>query len=161
MEKIYDCVYAKRKLRNDGVMINGKVPHQAKYQTVIIHYFKKYNEYPPLKKIFGKASPKQVKERQKPKKGSPLTEDQKWWADYKKYIHSDKWKAFRRLILHKYSHTCQKCFRKFKAGFLHVHHLHYKNFKNEKEEDVLLVCNDCHHEIHVEKNRAKKSTTKP
>lgn len=70
---------------------------------------------------------------------------------YKDHINSDKWKEFRKTILVKYKHTCQKCNNIFLPRDLHVHHLHYRTFGNEKDEDVKLVCVGCHEKIHGRK----------
>lgn len=149
--KKYHLQKAKRRLHDDGHKINGATPYQAKYDEVIALYLKVYTDEPPEEPARG--SKKSIRSK-KVKKN--LTEKDKWWINYKKVIHSDKWKLFRNNIMKKFSHTCQKCFRKFKPGFLHVHHLHYKTLGNEKEDDVLLLCQDCHHEEHVRINRERK-----
>jgi len=156
MEKGYDLNKAKRRLHDDGLKINGKTPFHATYDDVIRLYIKTYKEGPT----------KDFPRKSKIKNSADLEifvfdEKKSRFENYKVYIKSGQWKAFRRFIIQKDNNTCQHCFRKFASGFLHVHHIHYRSLGKEKPEDVLLLCQDCHHEEHVRISRKIKSTTKP
>lgn len=131
-------------------------------------YYKKHSNgryTPPSQpKIWDEASVEALREKLqtslkasltvKPKKKKSKVESKKepkLNQAYKDHINSDKWKEFRKTILVKYKHTCQKCNNIFLPRDLHVHHLHYRTFGNEKDEDVKLVCVGCHEKIHGRK----------
>ena len=88
-----------------------------------------------------------------------MTEKQK---KYRKYLNSDKWKDKRKEILLLRGYKCEKCDSKKK---LHVHHLTYDNIFNEKNEDLQLLCAECHllEHKHIKKrvkNKIKSKTKK-
>ena len=64
--------------------------------------------------------------------------------NYPQYLVTFHWRKIRKDIIEKHK-VCQKCGSKEK---LHVHHFTYDNIGNEKEEDLILVCEDCHKKLH-------------
>lgn len=42
----------------------------------------------------------------------------------------------------------QQCFACGSRNRLHVHHKHYDNFMIEKDDDLALLCEDCHVRVH-------------
>lgn len=67
--------------------------------------------------------------------------------EYKEYLNSSHWRAFRKKI---YSNRkrCQRCTGNKN---LNIHHVTYKNLGNESEDDVLVLCNTCHFIGHKKK----------
>lgn len=64
--------------------------------------------------------------------------------DYAEYLKSDKW-IQRRDLIREQRKFCEIC-RSDKD--LHVHHITYENLGKEKDDDLVLVCKDCHYAIH-------------
>jgi hypothetical protein len=50
---------------------------------------------------------------------------------------------------------CEKCFSYLKRQFIEVHHKTYENLGHEKDEDLMVVCSDCH--TGLDKERAERS----
>lgn len=66
--------------------------------------------------------------------------------DYNEYIQSDVWNKKRASVLEKNGKVCSKCGRTFN---LQVHHKNYdKEFGFEDMTDLMVVCQDCHNELH-------------
>jgi len=63
---------------------------------------------------------------------------------YNAYMRSDEWKQKRNEIISIYK-QCVCC---GSEENLNVHHLTYENIGNEKYEDLLLLCNMCHKNVH-------------
>ena len=63
---------------------------------------------------------------------------------YENYLKSEHWREFRKTILKKRK-RCQSCGIKEK---LNIHHKHYRNIGKEKNEDVIVLCQDCHLRYH-------------
>jgi len=70
---------------------------------------------------------------------------------YNVYLQSDHWKNFREETINERK-KCEHCGT---DENLIVHHKNYFNLGNEKEEDVLVLCDDCHEKIHIKKNSGK------
>jgi hypothetical protein len=62
-------------------------------------------------------------------------------ADYQEYLQSDAWKIRREWKLQRAGHRCQVCNGR---EDLHVHHRTYDNIGREHEEDLTVLCKDCH-----------------
>lgn len=72
---------------------------------------------------------------------------------YKKYIRSSLWGIRKFLAIKKANNACENCFKdKVK---LSVHHLNYENFGNESIDDLMVLCDDCHHILDKDK-RSKR-----
>ncbi len=71
------------------------------------------------------------------------TPDTKTW--YQGYLQSKHWKEFRLIALKHHGDKCCKCGGDYKIS---VHHLNYDNVGNESVDDVIVVCDNCHKEIH-------------
>ena len=69
---------------------------------------------------------------------------------YGDYLKTKHWRTFRKQILIDRKYTCEKCKRDLthNSSLLHVHHTTYTNIGHENKEDVLLLCKDCHRDIH-------------
>ena len=65
--------------------------------------------------------------------------------EYRKYLKSEHWINFRDEALNHYGRKCSNC---GSEKSLNVHHLTYKNRGHEKLEDVVVLCHNCHNEIH-------------
>lgn len=63
---------------------------------------------------------------------------------YKEYLSSEHWKKFRKETYSKRK-MCQKCTSKKN---LNIHHITYVNLWKETQEDVLVLCNECHFRGH-------------
>lgn len=71
---------------------------------------------------------------------------------YQQYLNSTHWRDFRRQVYSKRK-CCQKCTAKKN---LNIHHITYKNLGKETQDDVLVLCNDCHFRGHRKKNFIQK-----
>lgn len=63
---------------------------------------------------------------------------------HREYLGSDHWKAFAAEIR---SIRRWKCEVRRSHGWI-VHHRHYNTWGHERPEDVMLVCDRCHRDIH-------------
>lgn len=78
------------------------------------------------------------------------------YNDYLKTIH---WKCKRAYIYTKRNKRCEKCNKPLTR--YSVHHLTYKNIGFEKDEDLMLLCEKCHMELHYgSKKKSKAKRTK-
>lgn len=64
---------------------------------------------------------------------------------YKDYLKTDHWKQLRKRILKQSGYKCQLCSSKEN---LNVHHNTYENRGCEKDEDLVVLCGDCHEKFH-------------
>lgn len=62
------------------------------------------------------------------------------------YLDTDTWQGKREYVLRRDNYTCQRCHQY--GGKLQVHHKTYKRHGNERVEDLITLCEQCHHEIH-------------
>ncbi len=63
---------------------------------------------------------------------------------YSKYLHTKEWVSKRNKIREERK-CCELCGSTDK---LQVHHLTYENLGNEKDEDLMLLCENCHNLEH-------------
>lgn len=69
--------------------------------------------------------------------------------DYEDYLESGTWKDKKTSKIENVGSCCQKCGSEIQRSSLHLHHKHYeKEFGEETDEDLMLVCEKCHHELH-------------
>jgi hypothetical protein len=68
--------------------------------------------------------------------------------EYTEYLKSKEWRELRKRILST-RNKCEMCGESDTE--LHLHHLTYENFKHEKDEDMQVLCYDCHSAIHGRK----------
>jgi hypothetical protein len=68
---------------------------------------------------------------------------------YSWYIRSEKRNNLRIEYLTKYNNICQCCWFKFINSKLRLHHHTYDRVWDERENDLVLVCEQCHEEIHT------------
>jgi ssDNA-binding Zn-finger/Zn-ribbon topoisomerase 1 len=75
---------------------------------------------------------------------------------YKDYLKTKYWRGFRASVLSRRRY-CQKCgiLRTNKTIF-NIHHINYKNLFNEKDEDIIVLCQDCHKKTHNTKKWKQK-----
>lgn len=74
--------------------------------------------------------------------------------EYQKYLNSPEWKEKRKEIFEKRKGICELCGEKLENKY-HVHHDNYNNLGNEKESDLILLCENCHNDIHKREKRNK------
>ena len=84
---------------------------------------------------------KKPKRKQKPKKY--IMPDRMTSQNYRGYLKSEHWKTRRENFLK----TNKFCFCCGSIANI-VHHRNYGNLGKEKNRDLILVCRDCHSEIH-------------
>ena len=65
--------------------------------------------------------------------------------DYDDYLCSPEWKYKRMKKLTSSGHICKHCGSKEN---LDIHHLTYERLGRELDEDLLVLCRDCHSKIH-------------
>jgi len=64
---------------------------------------------------------------------------------YREYLQSEHWQAKRTHILLTRGSRCQQCGA---LGPVHLHHVSYDRLGCERDEDILLLCTDCHRQMH-------------
>ena len=70
---------------------------------------------------------------------------------YQDYINSWMWKDKRDLVLRLRGYECERCGSK---KHLNVHHLTYETIGNEGDEDMIVLCRNCHKKEHgIEDNK--------
>lgn len=69
-------------------------------------------------------------------------------AKYKEYLNSEEWKEKRKEFIELANKECEEC---GSTKNLQVHHLNYDNIYHESEEDVEVLCDDCHEDKELEK----------
>lgn len=67
---------------------------------------------------------------------------------YDIYLDSPHWKALAKLSREQAGYRCERCGKKPSDGVLHVHHLSYENLGYEPPEDLMVLCEKCHKDIH-------------
>ena len=66
-------------------------------------------------------------------------------VDYKKYILSSEFRKLRNKILNERGYNCERC---SSSKNLQLHHLTYQRLGLELENDLIILCQKCHKEIH-------------
>lgn len=64
--------------------------------------------------------------------------------DYYEYIQSPEWKQKADKARKRAGYRCQVCNRSIKEIVLDVHHRTYERLGNERNEDLTVLCRDCH-----------------
>jgi len=64
---------------------------------------------------------------------------------YTEYLQTKHWKNIREIALLRANHKCRMCGSKEK---LQVHHNTYNNLGNERNEDLTVLCKECHEFLH-------------
>ena len=65
--------------------------------------------------------------------------------EYKAYLNSPKWQATRKRLYREYEYKCAIC---GSPKNLNVHHITYENLGEEKDEDLTVLCQECHNKLH-------------
>jgi len=63
------------------------------------------------------------------------------YNSYQEYLQSPHWQEVRKRALERAGHRCSVCSRK---SDLNVHHNTYENLGRERDEDVTVLCRECH-----------------
>jgi 5-methylcytosine-specific restriction endonuclease McrA len=71
------------------------------------------------------------------------------------YWRTEEWAKIKADLITIHGEACCHCGRKTKS--LAVHHLNYKNFGSEEPDDLILVCNRCHADLHGKPRNNKKT----
>lgn len=66
-------------------------------------------------------------------------------AEYQAYLNSPKWQATRKRLYKLYDYKCDSC---GSPKNLCVHHITYENLGEEKDEDLVVLCQRCHRQLH-------------
>lgn len=84
--------------------------------------------------------------RRGPRFGNPMTPPPAGQrVNYDAYLTSEHWRQTRRRKLRAVDNKCERCGATRK---LQVHHKHYRTLFAEADEDLEVVCQDCHRRIH-------------
>jgi hypothetical protein len=62
-------------------------------------------------------------------------------AEYTEYMQSKKWAGRKRRLFNKRGYACEMCGA---HGPVEVHHKNYDRLGKELDEDLLIVCKECH-----------------
>lgn len=65
--------------------------------------------------------------------------------EYKAYLNSPRWQAIRKRLYREYEYKCAMC---GSPKNLQVHHITYENIGEEKDEDLTVLCKECHQGLH-------------
>jgi hypothetical protein len=65
-------------------------------------------------------------------------------VDYDKYIKSMEWLIKSKVFIGRRGYRCEKCGASSEQKQLFTHHKHYRTLGHEKDEDVEVLCFDCH-----------------
>lgn len=80
-------------------------------------------------------------------------------ARYVNYLRTPYWAAKRQAAIACYGGACSKCGSRNR---LEVRHLRYDNLGHEPMEDLALLCNSCHADLHGHKHkRVRRARPKP
>lgn len=72
-------------------------------------------------------------------------------AEYTVYMQSRKWMERKRRLFKKRGYTCEKCGADGSWLHLEVHHKNYDRLGHELDDDLLIVCRDCHPKADAER----------
>lgn len=61
--------------------------------------------------------------------------------DYYEYLKSAEWQQVRTRLFKLRGRKCELCEN---TDSLHIHHLTYKRVGHERDEDLQILCDDCH-----------------
>lgn len=75
-------------------------------------------------------------------------------VNYTEYIKSPEWKAKSLAAKERAGFRCQVCNRSASETILDAHHRTYERLGNERDDDIVVLCADCHELF--EKSRRKK-----
>ena len=69
--------------------------------------------------------------------------------DYDRYMKSRHWRAKRIQYMKspKTSNDCAACNKRYQSNF-HLHHKTYERFGNEDLDDLVMLCERCHSDVH-------------
>jgi len=68
--------------------------------------------------------------------------------EYRSYLRSTQWREKRKEFLEMAGYECEEC---GESEGLQVHHLNYENLGDESEDDVQVLCRECHEDKELEK----------
>lgn len=68
--------------------------------------------------------------------------------DYHEYIKSPQWQRIADAMKEKANNRCQLCHVSGFVRQLHVHHNTYERLGREEEQDLIVLCADCHKNFH-------------
>lgn len=76
---------------------------------------------------------------------------------YKNYLQTEHWKNKRIKIAKQRGMKCEKCGKKiYEHEIYHIHHKTYKRIGNELDDDLMLLCPECHSDIHKKLKEEKE-----
>ncbi len=75
------------------------------------------------------------------------------FKNYKEYLTSDIWLWVRHCMLKEFD-RCYTCNRK---NTLQVHHKNYNRIGQEKSDDLLVLCKNCHTNLHPKEKDGKNT----
>lgn len=70
-------------------------------------------------------------------------------AEYDEYIHSERWRKRCERVYKKRGRRCERCGRNDRP--LQMHHKNYDRLGAELDDDLLIVCKDCHPKADAER----------
>ena len=70
-------------------------------------------------------------------------------SKYNEHLSSKEWAAMRRTAMRRAKYACEICgAKRISDNPLHVHHLTYERMGSEDIDDLVVLCEDCHNEVH-------------
>ncbi len=93
-----------------------------------------------------------MKKQRPPKRRKPKRSKR---MKYFQYMRSEAWRDKRQEAFKHYGRRCEKCST---SSCLVVHHSTYEHLFNEKMEDLMVLCKDCHNQLHRQMSKSRGFT---
>lgn len=78
-------------------------------------------------------------------------DDDRTTEEYRAYLRSADWAELRAAIIAERGRACESCGRGGKGVTLQLHHLNYDRLGEERDEDLELLCIECHREADLQR----------
>lgn len=82
-----------------------------------------------------------------------IKNDPRHTEEYLTYLGSMQWQALRHRLISRAGYRCQDC-NVLSMNHLQVHHLTYDRLGHERDEDLRVLCVDCHTKADTERRSA-------
>jgi hypothetical protein len=140
-----DCAHPSKVLR---FKINAAAQHMYIYQCGECHL--RVGTWLKKSCLDGqRATPFDVEAEVETRRRNWETRSREWRSRYENHLRSDKWRELCRRVRERDRGMCQECLQQ--PGD-HVHHKTYERMGDELLSDLVLLCRDCHEEIHPHMN---------
>ena len=124
-----------------------------KRKSLKVYYKSIYwNNYVSIEKYI-KSKPNKTSKTKLKKKNRRKINKENNIKKYRDYINSKERKEKRIKFFRKFRNKCQCCKQEFLDKNLNLHHHTYDRLWKELDSDLVVVCIQCHHDIHFENSK--------